>query len=375
MPVAGAQPEIGRALWTLEDARHDTMRLLRDFDPAALDWQPEWALHSIGTLLYHIASVEIGWLTIEVLEKPEEPESLGEFLPLFPHDDRDAVGKLTVVAGESLDDASSTAGDSAARTARRVYSAMTLEEFRRLRSFADYDVTPEWVLHHLCQHEAEHRSEMSAVGRRLLNRSSSDTFSEKKIMAISFEIPEHIQQQTAMVQDGGGVRHAPVSRELDEHEHAAPDPVHRADVARHARHAEEDARKAGQSANRAAAKSASRTTNLRLMLMIEMLSWGDAGIYLCLPGGALGGAAIEAVGTPEQKIKFLSRFAEGDTPAWGAMAMTEPGAGSDTSAIRTSAVFDEATNEWVLNGEKIFCTNGKLALDEIERAGRRLGVD
>ncbi|MEP7293251.1 MAG: acyl-CoA dehydrogenase family protein, partial [Chloroflexota bacterium] len=44
--------------------------------------------------------------------------------------------------------------------------------------------------------------------------------------------------------------------------------------------------------------------------------------------------------------------------------MTEPGAGSDTSAIQTTATFDEATHEWVLNGEKIFCTNGKLSLDE-----------
>src|SRR5690606_10786276 len=46
------------------------------------------------------------------------------------------------------------------------------------------------------------------------------------------------------------------------------------------------------------------------------------------------------------------------------MAMTEPSAGSDTSAIQTTAVFDEATNEWVLNGEKIFCTSGGLALEE-----------
>ena len=75
-------------------------------------------------------------------------------------------------------------------------------------------------------------------------------------------------------------------------------------------------------------------------------------------------SAIEAVGTPEQKAKFLQRFAEGDVPAWGAMAMTEPGAGSDTSSIQTTAVFDEATQEWVLNGEKIFCTNGTLALNE-----------
>ena len=107
-----------------------------------------------------------------------------------------------------------------------------------------------------------------------------------------------------------------------------------------------------------------RTTYLRLMLLTEMLSWGDAGIYLCMPSALLAGSAIEAVGTDEQKIRFLSRYAEGDQPAWGAMAMTEPGAGSDTSAIQTTAVFDENAQEWVLNGEKIFCTNGGLALEE-----------
>ncbi|HML23701.1 MAG TPA: acyl-CoA dehydrogenase family protein, partial [Aggregatilinea sp.] len=104
--------------------------------------------------------------------------------------------------------------------------------------------------------------------------------------------------------------------------------------------------------------------NLRMMLTVETLSWGDVGQYLCLPMSLLAGAAIEAVGTPEQKERFLRRFAEGDDPVWGAMAMTEPGAGSDTSAIRTTATLDPDTNEWVLNGEKIFCTNGKLALDE-----------
>jgi acyl-CoA dehydrogenase len=97
--------------------------------------------------------------------------------------------------------------------------------------------------------------------------------------------------------------------------------------------------------------------------MIEMLSWGDAGIYLCLPAPMLGGAAVEAVGTTEQKVRFLRRFSEGE-PTWGAMAMTEPGAGSDTSAIGTTARLDEENNQWVLNGEKIFCTSGGLALNE-----------
>ena len=203
-------------------------------------------------------------------------------------------------------------------------------------------------------------------------------------MAISFEIPEHIQQQTEMVKMAAEFFMRPVSRELDEHEHERPTqfveqmwPVMR-DMQK------KTLDRLANPPEPSGGEKRARTTNLRLMLMIEMLSWGDAGIYLCLPGGALGGAAIEAVGTPEQKIKFLSRFAEGDTPAWGAMAMTEPGAGSDTSAIRTSAVFDEATNEWVLNGEKIFCTNGKLALDEsnglvvvwasIDRSAGRAGM-
>ncbi len=207
-------------------------------------------------------------------------------------------------------------------------------------------------------------------------------------MAISFEIPEHIQQQMMMVQMAAEYAMRPVSRELDEHEHERPTlfieqmwPVMR-DMQKKTL----DKLASEQLANppEPSGEKRVRTTNLRLMLMIEMLSWGDAGIYLCLPGGSLGGAAIEAVGTPEQKIKFLSRFADGDTPTWGAMAMTEPGAGSDTSAIRTSAVFDEATNEWVLNGEKIFCTNGKLALDEsnglvvvwasIDRSAGRAGM-
>lgn len=102
---------------------------------------------------------------------------------------------------------------------------------------------------------------------------------------------------------------------------------------------------------------------LRLICMVEMLSWGDAGMYLCTPDPLLGGAAVEAVGTTEQKVRFLKKFGEGD-PKWGAMAITEAGAGSDNSSMRTTAALDEETNEWVLNGEKIFITNGKLALEE-----------
>jgi acyl-CoA dehydrogenase len=72
---------------------------------------------------------------------------------------------------------------------------------------------------------------------------------------------------------------------------------------------------------------------------------------------------VEATGTAEQKQKFLARFKE-EKPTFAAMAMTEPQAGSDTSAIRATAVLDQATSEWVLNGEKIFVTAGHKALCE-----------
>jgi acyl-CoA dehydrogenase len=186
-------------------------------------------------------------------------------------------------------------------------------------------------------------------------------------MPISFEIPEFLQQQTQMVKWVAESAMRPYSRQYDENEHERPKefieqmwPILRdqqkAALEKMAARAENGTD--GEKKNRPS------TRTLGLMLLVEMLAWGDAGIYLCLPSPALGGAAIEAVGTTEQKIRLLTRFAEGDKPVWGAMAITEPGAGSDNSAMATTAEFDEETNEWVLNGQKIFITSGKLALEE-----------
>ena len=98
---------------------------------------------------------------------------------------------------------------------------------------------------------------------------------------------------------------------------------------------------------------------------IEMLSWGDVGFYLCTPRGGLGSAAVESAGTPEQKDKFLS-ILNGEKPIFTSMAITEADAGSDNSAIRATAVLDEETNEWILNGEKIFVTAGRLSMENTE---------
>lgn len=94
-----------------------------------------------------------------------------------------------------------------------------------------------------------------------------------------------------------------------------------------------------------------RRTAIGQVVAIEELCWGDVGLMLALPGRGLGNAAIGAVGTPEQKERFAHMYA--------AMAITEPQCGSDTAAITTTAELDPVTNEWIINGEKIFITGGK----------------
>jgi acyl-CoA dehydrogenase len=99
---------------------------------------------------------------------------------------------------------------------------------------------------------------------------------------------------------------------------------------------------------------------VQVCIQAEELCWGDAGLYLRMPTPALGGSAVAAAGTDEQKTRFLARFREpGGTPIWGAMAITEPQAGSDAAAIQTTAKLEG--DEWVLNGTKIFCTAGEGA--------------
>jgi acyl-CoA dehydrogenase len=87
------------------------------------------------------------------------------------------------------------------------------------------------------------------------------------------------------------------------------------------------------------------------IILTEQRSWGDPVTASAVATQGLGNAAIRAVATPEQRKRFDHLFC--------AMAITEPGCGSDTSAITTTAKLDPQTNEWVLNGEKIFVTSGK----------------
>ena len=94
----------------------------------------------------------------------------------------------------------------------------------------------------------------------------------------------------------------------------------------------------------------------------EELHFGCAGIALAISGGSLAAAGIAASGTPEQIGRWVPEcFGEGDEIKLGAYAVTEPQAGSDVRSLRTTAVLDEGTGEWVLNGTKVFITNGGIA--------------
>lgn len=184
---------------------------------------------------------------------------------------------------------------------------------------------------------------------------------------IEFEIPKPIQQQRYLLKTVAEEMMRPYSRYFDEHEHEVPwDYINFMHQAMRAVGAGSLAPGEGKNGGgeEAAEKKKERPPigYQSLAFMLEMLSWGDVGMYLVTPGGGLGAAAVEATGTPEQKKKFLARF-QTDKPTFGAMAMTEPHCGSDTSAIRTTAVLDKTTNEWVLNGEKIFVTAGHKSLE------------
>ncbi|HET7087648.1 MAG TPA: DUF664 domain-containing protein, partial [Anaerolineae bacterium] len=129
--------------------------------------------NSIGTLLYHLAVIEIDWLHADVLQKPWSPE----LETLFPFDVRDEQGHLIAVRGLSLDAHLRRLG--AVRSILLdAFRGMSLDEFRRARSTQDYDVTPEWVIHHLMQHEAEHRGQIGEIrlrAERILNEEDSWT--------------------------------------------------------------------------------------------------------------------------------------------------------------------------------------------------------
>jgi acyl-CoA dehydrogenase len=103
-------------------------------------------------------------------------------------------------------------------------------------------------------------------------------------------------------------------------------------------------------------------TGLTLPVAVEEIFWGDAGLGMAIMGSSLAAAGIAGTGTPEQVMEWVPQcFGTAGDVKLGAFCVSEPDAGSDVSSLRTRAVYDEANDEWVLNGTKAWITNGGIA--------------
>ncbi len=182
---------------------------------------------------------------------------------------------------------------------------------------------------------------------------------------IDFSLSPAVEKNREMIHAVADGTMRPISREYDEREHEKPtewlNMMWAASKNMISFGDSKQKKEANGKAEAGERHSSERT--VRSAILIEELSWGDVGLYLSIPHPGLGGAAVAAAGTPEQKERFLSRFRDGE-PKWGAMAITEPGCGSDSAALTTTAVQDG--DQWVLNGTKIFCTSGLMAAEKSE---------
>ncbi len=154
------EPIVARFLTMLADCRTTTMESIKSLRFDLLYWRRNDFDSNISDLLYHIAYVEADWLYRNVLEK-KIPQDLTQHLS---YRDRDNGGRLVHIGEEELE---SSLGrlDGVRRSLNDTYASMDMAEFRRLRHSEDQDVSPEWVLHHLIQHEAEHRGQINLLKR------------------------------------------------------------------------------------------------------------------------------------------------------------------------------------------------------------------
>lgn len=163
-PLPGYPPEIGYPLWSLQETRRRTLKYIDGISQEALDFDPPGQRHSVATLLYHIAVFEVDWLYVDILggghdsqrRIPECPPEIADHLP-YPMMTEDwgytpvsgealstHLGRLSVIRGAFLE----------------VMKGMAIDDFHTPRPSDDDLVTPEWVIEHLVQHEAEHRGQI-----------------------------------------------------------------------------------------------------------------------------------------------------------------------------------------------------------------------
>ena len=154
------EPLVARYLTMLADCRSLTLESIKSARGDTLYWRRDDVDSNISDLLYHIALVEADWVFVDVLGK-SIPQELNGYLS---YEDRDSSGRLIHIGTEELE-ASLMRLERVRAVLNDTYAAMDLAEFRRLRRSERREVSPEWVLHHLLQHEAEHRGQINLLKR------------------------------------------------------------------------------------------------------------------------------------------------------------------------------------------------------------------
>lgn len=173
----GAIPQVGVWLWAMQEARRNLLTTLGRIERAGfgqefIDWRgADGNDNSVGTLLYHIAGVELGWLYVDIL---------GGALPddwstLFPFDDRTDEGTLRHIPGVALEDHVAKLAESRRRFLD-IVSAMSEEQWNELRSppGENHSITMAWTVYHLLEHEAGHTYQIYRIVRKWLEGLETD---------------------------------------------------------------------------------------------------------------------------------------------------------------------------------------------------------
>ncbi len=185
---------------------------------------------------------------------------------------------------------------------------------------------------------------------------------------MEFEIPEHLRQIVELIKWFAKEKLRPLGIEYDKKQEPIP-PDHPffkevkqmgLEIGTIGGGKEDGGTESGRLAERFGIPKDKSTMFATLSIIgAEILAWGDQGVTMSLPGPGLAAPPVRVMGTPEQKKMFFDSFRSSESPAWGAFALTEPGAGSDVARIRTTA--RKEGKYYILNGEKMYITNGARA--------------
>ncbi|MCZ6688266.1 MAG: DinB family protein [Planctomycetota bacterium] len=157
-PADGRGFDVGRWLWVLEDAHRKLFSTVDGVSADLLDFRPSCSTNTVGTLLYHIAATDMAWLYEDILQA----EFPAEVRALLPFEYRNEEGRLWPVKGISPDEHLDRLGKTRAILVDHVRK-MSSEDLYSTRKTEEYEVSYEWILYHLAEHENYHRGQISEL--------------------------------------------------------------------------------------------------------------------------------------------------------------------------------------------------------------------